>query len=403
MFLDFASPTPDPLWALTTAFKADTRPCKLDLVLGVYRDETGATPVMAAVHKAEVRLAAESTSKTYRSLSGNAGFNVGMTRLLLGENSTTAVPAVTVQTVGGTGALRMLGDLAAAANPDATIWLSNPGYINHRPIMSAAGLTIGVYPWQERAGKFDLPAMLSALAAAKENDVLLLQGCCHNPTGLDLSLDDWQAVADVCRARAIIPLIDMAYQGLGDGLEADAAGLRLMISQVETVLVASSCSKNMGLYCERTGAATAIVRDADTLLSIRTTMEGIARRNYSMPPEHGAAIAAILFAEPALWQEELSQMRTRIKDIRKALAAALQRAGAPETMQSVLHHRGMFSVLPLDQDAMHRLREEYAIYGTLEGRINIAGLTEAGIEHLALALAAVSSKELCKQELASSS
>lgn len=390
MFLDFTNPPRDPLWTLTSAFRADHRPEKLDLVLGVYRDETGITPVMAAVQEAEIHLAKAAASKTYRALSGNADFNLGMTRLLLGQDNEATERVVTMQTVGGTGALRLLGELIAAAHPGATIWLSNPGYINHRPIMRAAGLAVAEYPWQERHGRLDLAAVLSALADARTNDVLLLQGCCHNPTGIDLSPIDWEIIADVCRARNIIVLVDMAYQGLGDGLEEDAAGLRLLVSRLDTVLVASSCSKNMGLYCERTGAATVIVQKASALPSIRTVMEGIARCNYSMPPEHGAAIAATLMAEPAQWHAELQQIRTRIAGIRSALASALREAGAPQSMQAVLRQRGMFSILPLDSHAMHRLREQFAIYGTAEGRINVAGLTEDKIGHLAQALAAVS-------------
>lgn len=392
MRLRFTPPARDPLWALTAAFLADPREHKLDLGLGVYRDEDGATPVMRAVRDAELRMARQASSKTYRPLSGNAAFNAAMAGLLLGHGHEALPRTLTQQTVGATGALRVLGELVAHANPGATVWLSNPGYVNHRPIMAAAGLAVAEHTWVEARGAACVQSMFDGLDSAREGDVLLLQGCCHNPTGIDPTMDGWQAIADFCHRRGLVPLVDMAYQGLGDGLDEDAAGLRLLASRLDTVLVAASCSKNMGLYCERTGAASVVLGDAASLDAAGAVMEGIARRSYSMPADHGAALAAALIAEPGAWMDELETMRLRIRAVRGALAAELGRLGAPRRMLSVAGHRGMFSTLPLDAQAMQRLREEHAIYGTPAGRINLAGLTTAKAGQLAQALVAVASR-----------
>ncbi|UBV45293.1 aromatic amino acid transaminase (plasmid) [Deinococcus taeanensis] len=389
MFKGLAPVAQDPLWALTAAYAADPRPDKVDLGLGVYRTAEGVTPVLMAVQRAEAQLAAAAPSKTYRPLSGNGAFNAGITRLLLGDLQETRPHTVTLQTVGGTGALRMLAELVAEARPEATVWLSDPGYQNHHPLMQAAGLSIAEYPWTERNGVTSLPPLLAALEQARPGDVLLIQGCCHNPTGIDLDLTGWQALADVCRRRGLTPLVDMAYQGLGRGLSEDAEGLRLLAGQLDTVLVAASCSKNMGLYCERTGAALVVVSSRLEEQAVRSVLENTGRRTYSMPPEHGAAIAAELMAAPDAWQRELHLMRARISTVRERLTAALQAAGAPEDLQRIRRHQGMFSLLPLTPQGMARLRDEFGIYGTPEGRINIAGIADHRIEALAHALTTV--------------
>jgi aspartate aminotransferase len=390
MLSNLAIALPDPLWALVAAYRADPRPGKMDLVIGVYRDASGETPVMDAVKAAEAQLAAAGASKTYRSLSGNAAFNSGMAKLLLGEDRGRLSRQHTMQTVGGTGALRLLADLVAVAAPAATVWTSDPGYINHRPIFTAAGLAVSTYRWQERGGAVDASVMLDDLAKARAGDIVLLHGCCHNPTGIDMPLATWAAVAHLCATRGLVPLVDMAYQGFGDGMEADAEGLRTLVDSLDTVLLASSASKNMGLYCERTGAATVIGANEAALRAVGGTMERITRANYSMAPDHGAAIAAALFANPTPWLAELEGMRLRIAGIRAALGDALARFGAADAMQDLRHHKGMFSLLPVSAEMVTRLRQEFAIYGTQNGRINIAGLLPSQIESLAAALAIVS-------------
>ncbi|MBK5568221.1 aromatic amino acid transaminase [Ensifer sp. SSB1] len=382
---------PDPLWALINAFRQDRRADKIDLIVGVYRDASGQTPVMQAVQEAEARLATAAASKSYRALSGNLEFNDGMSRLLLGQGAEALDRQCTIQTVGGTGALRILADFIALVSPQATIWNTNPGYVNHRPIMIAAGLSVRAFRWQENETGLDLNAVIADLAEARQGDIVLLHGCCHNPTGIDPTPEQWHRLAKLCRDKGLIPLIDMAYQGFGDGIEQDAVGLRHFAQELHTVLVAASCSKNMGLYCERTGAAMVIAPDRGPLANIRATLERITRANYSMPPEHGAAIAAQLFEYPETWLAELDTSRRRVADIRRDLADALVDCGAPELFQALRRQKGMFSLLPLAPHQMDRLREDFGVYGTSNGRINIAGLLPRDVERLAEALRAVSS------------
>ncbi|KSV93063.1 amino acid aminotransferase [Sinorhizobium sp. GL28] len=382
---------PDPLWALISSFRQDRRTDKIDLVVGVYRDASGQTPVMRAVQDAEARLASAAVSKSYRALSGNPAFNDGMSRLLLGEGAEALDRQCTIQTVGGTGALRILSDFIALVSPHATVWNTSPGYVNHRPIMTAAGLAVRSFRWQENEAGLDLDAVVADLGEARQGDVVLLHGCCHNPTGIDPTPEQWRRLAKLCEDKRLIPLIDMAYQGFGDGIEEDAAGLRHFAQELDTVLVAASCSKNMGLYCERTGAAMVIAPDRGPLANIRATVERITRANYSMPPEHGAAIAARLFENPGMWLAELKASRRRVAEIRSGLADALAGCGAPKKFQALRRQKGMFSLLPLDQRQMNRLREDYGVYGTANGRINIAGLLPRDVERLADALRAVSS------------
>lgn len=389
--------TPDPLWGLTAAFRADPRPTKVDLVVGVYRDETGRTPVMAAVQAAEERLAAAGASKAYRGLAGNAEFNAHMAALLLGQDAGRLARQYTMQTVGGTGALRLLADFIAVAAPGARVWVSDPGYVNHVPIMRAAGLAVERYRWHAPNGLLDADAVLADLAGARAGDIVLLHGCCHNPTGIDMEIGVWRAVAERCAKQGLVPLVDMAYLGLADGLEADTQGLRLLVDALDTVLVATSCSKSMGLYCERTGAALVIGKNSAALRPVGGILERITRSNYSMPPDHGAAIVTAILADAALtacWREELEHMRQRIVGNRVRLDDALSSLGAPAALRNLTRHKGMFSVLPLDVGAMERLRADHAIYGTQGGRINIAGLAPEQIGHVAGALVAVASDDV---------
>jgi len=389
MLHQLPTPETDPLWSLISAYRHDRRQEKIDLIIGVYRDETGQTPIMNVVQQAEHRLAAEAHSKSYRALSGNGDFNHGMARFLLGPGNSRFDTQCTIQTVGGTGALRLLADLIALAAPRSTIWSSTPGYVNHQPIMESAGHLVRLYRWQEKDGAFDISVMLADLADARRGDIVILHGCCHNPTGIDMPLDAWRTIAEHCAQAGLIPLIDMAYQGFGDGPDEDAAGLRLMTERLDTVLIAASCSKNMGLYCERTGAAVVLAPDRSSLHTVRCNLERIARANYSMPPEHGAAIASILFADPAPWLAELETARQRVANIRVKLADALEALGAPETLQGLRRQKGMFSTLPFDADQMQMLRNAFGVYGTLSGRINIAGVALSQVERLALALTKV--------------
>jgi aspartate aminotransferase len=378
----------DPLWWLLDKFNADQRKNKIDLIVGVYRDESGKTPVMQVVQDAEQLLAKKAESKAYKQLSGNTKFNSQIAQFLLGDNNKLDSQC-TIQTVGGSGALRVLADFIFSTSPKAIIWNTDPGYINHRPIMEAAGLKIKSFRWQQKHGQLNIAACFADLENAKEGDIILLHGCCHNPTGIDPTLEQWQAFADYCKYKGLIPFIDMAYQGFGESPEEDAAGLRLFIHQLDLVLVAASCSKNMGLYCERTGAAMVITTNTQQLHNIRTVLERITRASYSMPPEHGAAIASLLFDNIKPWFDELSACRDRIVNVRQALGNIFKELNAPTSLHIISKQKGMFSLLPLTAEQMIILREEFAIYGTSNGRINLAGLQKSQVRTLAKALISV--------------
>jgi len=375
----------DPLWALLHQFNADQRDHKIDMLVGVYRDETGQTPVMQQVQIAERKLANDAVSKSYKMLSGNLEFNDHMAKFILGD-SKRFTEQCTIQTVGGSGALRVIADFIATLSPTAVIWNTDPGYLNHRPIMEGAGLNVTPFRWQHNEGVLDIEACFADLANAKEGDILLLHASCHNPSGVDPSLSQWQQFIDFCLAKKLIPFIDIAYQGFGDGPEEDAAGLRMFVEQVDLVLIAASCSKNMGLYCERTGIAMVLTKDHSQHAPLRTLLERITRANYSMPPNHGAAVASLLFSNPQPWLAELSVCRNRINDLRKALGELLIEMKAPDALQAVTRQKGMFSLLPLTPEQMTMLREKHAVYGMLNGRVNIAGLKQSQVSYLANAL-----------------
>ncbi|MFJ6997661.1 aromatic amino acid transaminase, partial [Streptomyces sp. NPDC003090] len=378
-------PPVDPLWNLAAEYGADERPQRLNLVLGVYRDHTGVTPVMRAVREAEIRLAEHAASKEYRGLSGNAAFNRAMLSLVLGGD-VPAGRATAVQTVAGTGALRLLADLVRQTRPGATVWISDPAYVNHQPILEAAGLTVRAYRWTDHDG------LLADLGDAGRDDVVLLQGCCHNPTGVDPTREVWEALADLASRAGWVPFLDLAYHGLGDGLEEDLWAARMLAARLPEVLVAVSCSKNFGLYADRTGCAIVLGASERALRHAETALQNAARTLYSMPPEHGAAIVAAVLEDAGLrgmWRDELDGMRARIAANRAALVAELRALGCDALAGPLARQKGMFAGLPLTAGQMALLRREHAVYGTATGRINIAGLPEAQAGRLAGALVAV--------------
>ncbi|MGW0365747.1 amino acid aminotransferase [Streptomyces sp. NPDC002990] len=390
--LELLPPPPtDPLWDLTSAFAADERPERLNLVLGVYRDHTGRTPVMAAVREAEIRLAERSESKEYRGLSGNTAFNQALLTMVMGPDAP-GDRAAAVQTVAGTGALRLLADLIHRTRPGTTVWISDPAYVNHRPILEAAGLRVRTYAWRGTGGGFDTAAMLRDLGDARREDVVLLQGCCHNPTGTDPSAEDWEAVAALAVRGGWLPFVDLAYHGLGDGLEADLGATRMLAARVPEMLIAVSCSKNFGLYSDRTGCAIVLGSSRQAVRHAETALQNAARTLYSMPPDHGAAIVTTILEDDGLraaWRAELEVMRDRITANRTDLTACLSALGRDTEAQALARQKGMFSMLPLTPEQMLRLRGEFAIYGTTSGRINIAGIPAHRIPCLAQGIAAV--------------
>ncbi len=392
--LDRLSPQPpDALLAVMTAFANDHSPDKVDLGVGVYKDAAGVTPVMAAVKAAEARLIAEQGSKSYVGPAGNRLFATLVEQLTLGSDH----PALregrvaTLQTPGGCGALRLIADLIVKTGVTTDLLIGDPTWTNHHPLLTSAGLTAHRFAYYDTVtAQLQFDRMVAALEAAPEGGVVLLQGACHNPTGADLSLAQWSAVADVLERRGLVPLVDQAYQGLGNGLDADAAALRMLAARLPEVLIAVSCSKNFGLYRERVGAIIVVARTPAQALTTFGTLQMLARRMYSMPPDHGAAIVATLGADPALlgiWRAELDGMRVRVNTLRTLLAAALASEYGDRRFDHIATQRGMFSILGvLGLDAVARLARDAHVYTAPDGRINLAGLPEAAAGRVAAAI-----------------
>jgi aromatic-amino-acid transaminase len=360
---------PDALLGLITAFRADPRPDKIDLGVGVFRDDHGATPVMRAVKAAEARLVADQQSKAYLGAEGDARY----TELLLGADATDMDRLAGVQTPGGTGALRLGAELIARARPDARVWIGTPTWPNHMPIFRAAGLTVQPHAFYDRdTGRIDFDTMMAELSDAVAGDIMLLHGCCHNPSGAGFDAGQWQDIAALCERRGLIPFIDLAYQGLGDGLDEDAAATRMMLAHLPEALIAYSCDKNFGLYRDRVGALWVQSRSGAGAAIAKGNMLAIARGLWSMPPDHGAAVVRVILDNPDLradWMAELDAMRIRLNDLRMALSQSHPR------LAPVANQRGMFALLPLSSDQVIAAREQHGIYMAPDGRINIAGLT----------------------------
>lgn len=392
MFETLKQPAPDKILTLIALLRDDPRPNKVDLGVGVYKDREGRTPIMQSVREAEQVLFAEQTTKTYLGLAGDTTFDTLMTGLVLGD----AAPAARVraiQTPGGSGALRILFDLLHRAKPDATVWVSDPTWPNHVPMIEASGLAHASYPYFDAAtGTVRFEAMLAALAQAKPNDVVLLHGCCHNPTGANLTFEQWRAVGRLLLEKNLFPFVDIAYQGFGEGLDADAAGVRLLAALVPAMCVATSCSKNFSVYRDRVGCAILLAPSAAEADLACSQLGSVARANYSMPPDHGAAAVRIILGDPArraAWTVEVDAIRARMIALREGLAAALRKHTGTERFDFVARHRGMFSRLGLSVEQVHRLRAEHAIYMVEDSRVNVAGLPDDRLDDVAHAIVAV--------------
>ena len=374
----------DAMLTLLNALRGDTRPGKIDLGIGVYRNDRNQTPVMRAVKAAEAHLVATQDSKDYISPEGDMGYIAHLAPVVFGEAGAREARRLGMQTPGGTAALRLAAALIGRANPQARVWISQETWPNHALLMHAADLQVVDHPYFDRASQtVQFDAMMSAMEAARPGDVWLLQACCHNPTGADLTPDQWRAVAALAARKGLIPLIDMAYQGLGHSLDDDAAGMRMVIDAVPEAFVAVSGSKNFGLYRDRVGALWLQADTAATARRARSNLIVLARTLWSMPPDHGAAVVRTILSDHALtamWRSELDEMRRRIQTLRAGLAAALPSLGA------IARQNGMFSLLPLDRDEVLRLRADHAIYMLKSGRINIAGLQSANLPVLCTAL-----------------
>ena len=388
MFESLAEPKVDAILGLMAAFRADERADKLDLGVGIYKDADGRTPVMRAVKDAERRLLETQETKAYVAPTGSALFCAAMVRQVFGEEADTGRIRA-VQSVGGSGALRILAELMREARPEARMWVSDPSWPNHVPLLEAAGFEIRRYPYYDAGtGRVDIEGMLGALDGATEGDIVVLHGCCHNPTGADLSMDEWRRVVELMKRRDLFPFVDLAYQGFGDGLEEDAAAVRFVAAEMEELVVAASCSKNLGLYRERVGAALLVARDATEATRAYGRLGSVVRANYSMPPDHGAATTELVLGDPAMnaaWREELEAMRTRMVRQRETFAEAMRKRSNSDRFDYVAEQRGMFSRLPLDTGQIERLRAEHGVYIVGDGRINVAGLPERQEDMEALA------------------
>ena len=389
MFETVTPPEPDKIIRLMGMFAADPRADKVDLGVGVYRSPAGTTPVMEAVKKAEHRIWAAQESKTYVGLRGDLGFLDAMRRLILGES----VPADRVAgagTPGGTGAVRQVLETVHRLNPQATVWISDPTWPNHPAIIDHLGQKRQSYRYYDATtGGIDRAGMMADLAGAGRGDLILLHGCCHNPTGADLLPDDWQEIAALCARTGAIPFVDMAYQGFGAVLEADAAGVRLLATALPEVLIAASCSKNFGLYRERVGTVL-IVTEAKA--AAEGVLAGMNRQNFAFPPDHGARVVQEILGDEALgalWRGELEGMRRAMEGNRRALAVALRAATGSDRFGFLAAHRGMFSLIGATPAQVDRLREDHGIYLVGDGRMNVAGLTPETIPRVARALAEV--------------
>ena len=383
---------PDKIIELIGLYAADTRADKLDLGVGVYKDASGKTPVMRAVKAAEARLLAEQESKSYVGLLGDLSYVDAIRDLVLAD-TVDAGRVCGAQEPGGTGAIRQLFELIKAANAGATVWISNPSWPNHEAILKYLGMAVGKYRYFDEATcGVDFEGMKADLEGAKAGDVLLLHGCCHNPTGANITSGQWAEVADIALGKGLMPMIDIAYQGFGDGLEDDAAGVRIMAAKVPEMLVAASCSKNFGLYRDRVGAALIISKDeAGTALS-KANIAGLNRLNFSFPPDHGAKVVSIIMNDAELradWAAELEDMRLSMLDLRQGLAEALRRETNSDRFDFIADHRGMFSRLGLTPEQVMQLRTDHAIYMVGDSRVNIAGLPKEGLDKLAKAIASV--------------
>ncbi|MGS2743722.1 amino acid aminotransferase [Halomonas sp. LS-001] len=384
----------DAILGLIEAFKKDTNPQKVDLGVGVYRDSQGNTPVMRAVKEAEARLLKNETTKTYIGSHGAPEYGNAVLPMVLGAESPVleAKRASATQSPGGTGALRLAADFIAAQLPDKGIWVSDPTWPNHLGIFSAAGIKLQKYPYVDADNRLDFDGMLAALKQIPQGDVVVLHACCHNPTGFDLSQQQWQSVLEVVRERSLLPLIDFAYQGFGAGLDEDAYGVRLMAEQLDEVIITSSCSKNFGIYCERTGCLIMVAKDTEQMENVRSQIAIVARENYSNPPAHGSAIVSEILHDAelsAMWREELTEMRDRINTLRRDFVEALKPYGLDQKYACVAEQQGMFSYTGLTPEQVDRLRDEFGIYMVRSGRANVAGFSHENLPYLAKAIAAV--------------
>jgi aspartate aminotransferase len=383
----------DSILGLMAKYRADPFERKVDLGVGVFRDLSGNTPILNCVRRAEKEVLAAQTTKSYVGAAGREEFNAAVEELVLGAThpARQAKRARTLQAPGGCGALRVGAELIKDAAPNASVYLSDPTWGNHAPLIGDCGLKLERYPYYDAAAhELRFEQMLQRLQAAAAGDVVLIHACCHNPTGADLSSSQWRTVTDLLLERKLVPFLDLAYQGFGTSLEADAAPVRAVVERVPEALIAVSFSKNLGLYRERVGALIVVSESAERAETVNSHMLHIARSIYSMPPDHGAAIAAKIFSDAQLrqeWVRELDSMRARIQEMRSLLASSLAHATGGNSFDFLRTQHGMFSLLGVSREAVERLREKHHIYMTADSRMNLAGIMPHNVEYVAAAFA----------------
>ncbi|MCU8007524.1 MAG: amino acid aminotransferase [Shewanella sp.] len=395
MFNSLIAMPADPILGLLTQYREDSHPQKVDLGVGVYKDPTGVTPILSCVKKAEKFRLDTETTKVYIGPTGSPQFNTLMTELAFGAGHSAIIAnrIRTVSTPGGTGALRVAGDFIKRCNPNAVLWVSDPTWANHVGLFEAAGITVKTYPYYDydsKSLKFD--EMLAALSQVSPDDVVLFHACCHNPSGMDLTTEQWDKVVALTKEQGFTPLIDMAYQGFGDGVDIDAYGVRQMAAAVDNMILCSSCSKNFGLYRERIGSCSVIAKDAHTANVAQSVLLYVVRCLYSMPPAHGAAIVETILGSAELtqeWLDELKVMRDRINGNRAILVDKLKANGVNRDFSFIARQKGMFSFLGVAPEQVARLQKEFSIYMVGSSRISIAGISEDNVDYLAQSIAKV--------------
>ena len=392
MFESIEAPTPDTIIALMSLVQADDRPDKVDLTVGVYKNGQGLTPIMDCVRQAEQQVHDQQTSKAYLGLAGDMEFCRLVAQLVVGDGLIEGRTAM-AQAPGGSGALRVLSELIVGDNPESTLWLSEPTWPNHNPLMGSTGLQRSNYGYFEADSQtVNFETVCECIEQMAVNDVMVLHGCCHNPTGSDLTYEQWCTLGDMLAERGVVPLVDLAYAGLGDGFDEDIRGTRAIIERVPVTLLAVSCSKNFGIYRERTGCAMVLTSANEIAGRLQGHMGTIARTLYSMPPDHGAAVVRTILSDEGLstlWRQELSEMAERIGALRSGIAAKLNGFSGSERWSFIAAQKGMFSLLGLSDAQLTQLRVDHGVYMVKGGRVNLAGLQPSNIDKVAQALVAV--------------
>jgi aspartate/tyrosine/aromatic aminotransferase len=398
MFESTATAPPDPIFALTEAYLNDSNPVKMNLGAGVYRDEHGRTPALAVVKEAERRIWQDETSKAYLPIEGDRQFARYVQKLILGSSHRLAGDArlITVQTPGGTGGLRLAVDFLRRQNPTTTVWIPDPTWVNHAKLCEAAGLSVRTYPYlDETRRRLSFKKLLMALTSTKQGDVVLLHGCCHNPSGIDPTPDQWHQLAGLLRDRHVVPLLDFAYLGFGQGLKEDRVGVLALTESVPEILVCTSLSKNFALYNERVGALSVLTTEPAAAAAVLSQLKSLARVSYSNPPAHGAAIVTTIMSSQEMveqWRAELAEMRQRIIHMRQLLVEGLDQRGVKLTTdgnEHLLTQKGMFSFSGLTPPQIDKLRHNHSIYIVGSGRVNFASMTAKTMHYLCDAIAEV--------------